>query len=379
MVWLSLSSCPALRALAAESLAAAGRRNSGGQSSKSPAATEDLGPTRFQVTTSPPHHDNADLVSYLPSRSSPVRSLSPAASPARCLSLQPFFSRSPRPVRFNQQPLGRRSFSARATMAFFLPSLRASTSASSSSTAVACCSTAPFSRRTVVHHPRLPNPPKYRPKLHPASFSEAMPESSPGAGDGGATFEYNPAPSAKAPRTVASGVDGLLAPNLSPNGRRMPAAWRKVPGWGYMAPRIDRLVDGSEAARQAGWRPEKPSAAVVAEMNKLRQEDPVTNSNNKLAKQCVLHEALAVLVDELKSYGPWTDHPLFYAVPYFAAVDFLANHRFGIHPQIVAKYAPPPVAYKLQRALDTSAAIERIPTKRLIKLEARQIRKAQQP
>lgn len=177
---------------------------------------------------------------------------------------------------------GAATASSSRAMAFFLPSLRASSS-SSSSTSASCCSLAPLSRRTVIHHPRLANPPKYKTKLHPAAFEAPLEESSPGAADGGATFVFNPAPSLASPRSVAS-----LEPNLSPNGRRMPSGWAKTPGFGFMAPRIDRLVDGSVEASQAGHRPKAPSGKDKAEMARLREEDPVKNSINQLAKRYVL-------------------------------------------------------------------------------------------
>jgi len=56
----------------------------------------------------------------------------------------------------------------------------------------------------------------------------------------------------------------------------------------------------------------------------------------------------------------------------------LLNHRFGLHPTVVARYAPAPPGFMHQRALDTSAAIERMPIGRLVKLEGRVIRRSQE-
>jgi hypothetical protein len=118
--------------------------------------------------------------------------------------------------------------------------------------------------------------------MHPEGFSEPLAESSPGANDGGATFVFNPAPSVASVRSVTT-----LEPNLSPNGRRMPAGWAKVPGFGFMAPRVDRLIDGTKEAEQSSWVSPKPTREIQRKLAELRRADPIKNSVNQLSKRCV--------------------------------------------------------------------------------------------
>jgi hypothetical protein len=120
--------------------------------------------------------------------------------------------------------------------------------------------TLPTLRRSVKHIPRDPNTPKFRPIIHPQGFVSSLPS--------GALFAYNPPPSSP---SITNSTTAPLDPIVSPTGKVLPSGWRRVPGYGHLAPRVDRRQEGGE------WEREKYAVVpdeVKEEIRRLRVGDP---------------------------------------------------------------------------------------------------------
>lgn len=151
-------------------------------------------------------------------------------------------------------------------MSFLIPSLRSSSSTASSSFSLFL---PPISRRGVKHVAKLPKVPKFSQLLHPQGWVSSLPS--------GASFIYNPPPTLPTTKHVVNPLD----PIISATGKVLPTGWARVPGYGHLAPRIDRKEEGSET--KAVWYdvPEE----VKNEINTLRNRDPRVWTARALGKK----------------------------------------------------------------------------------------------
>jgi hypothetical protein len=188
-------------------------------------------------------------------------------------------------------------------MSCFAPRALASTSTSRASSY-------PLQSRSVLHYPRKWVPKKFRAQPHPSSFAQTL--------ESGAVFTYNPPSSApdfnsafpslpasespaalaaqnaqgeastsssSSPTTLARDPDSInvrlaayqsapfdpLAPIVSPTtGRALPLAWKKVPGYGHLAPRIDKRAEGT--LRLKGFNRELVDEEMLGKVKALQQE-----------------------------------------------------------------------------------------------------------
>lgn len=212
-----------------------------------------------------------------------------------------------------------------------------------------CSSSSPALTRSIKHVSKAQNPPKFKQLLHPEGWSKVLPS--------GATFVYNPPPSS--PSTQHT---NLLDGTLAPTGKRLPAGWRKEGGFGHLAPRLDRKPEGAEPAQRVNVPME-----VREQMRALRLEDPAVWTTSSLRKRFVPPPFVFLsLINEKMESKNETLPPSF---------SFLWKQRFNVSALQVAKYAPAPT-----KRLDELQKAERerregLTLRRLVGIEARQIRK----
>ncbi|KAL7412381.1 hypothetical protein BDY24DRAFT_392749 [Mrakia frigida] len=198
----------------------------------------------------------------------------------------------------------------------FLPSLRSSCS-SASACSSSSSSAITTSRRSIRHVPKPANVPKFKQLLHPQGWVAPLPS--------GATFVYNPPPTVPSNKFTVT----PLNPILSKTGKVLPTGWQRVPGYGHLAPRLDRKEEGLENSSVQYVVPE----AVKAEIKALRMQNP----------------------------GAWTNTTL--------------GTKFSLPPLVVSRIAHNPALRRFQQE-DYDLRRERMPWKQVLTGDGRRIQKS---
>ncbi|CDZ97768.1 Ribosomal protein L20, mitochondrial [Phaffia rhodozyma] len=198
-------------------------------------------------------------------------------------------------------------------MSAFLSSRLLRTSAPSSSSL-------PSLNRSIKHVAKRPHLPKYKQAMHPSAWTKTL--------DSGALLVYNPPPSAPSDRStnVLEKAEGALR---GPTRKILPSSWKIEEGFGHMAPRIDRRPEGTTPSPRV----EIPEE-IKKEIRSLREEDP----------------------------EQWTARAL--------------SKKYNIEIYMISEIARAPRAYIKDMKQTRSLIKERLPLKKLLKHEAKQIRKS---
>ena len=94
--------------------------------------------------------------------------------------------------------------------------------------------------------------------MHPQGWVAPLPS--------GALFSYNPPPTVPTPLTTTV----PLEPIVSSTGKVLPSGWARVPGYGHLAPRVDRREDGFEGKQAHFVVPQE----IQEEIKELRFANP---------------------------------------------------------------------------------------------------------
>ena len=145
-------------------------------------------------------------------------------------------------------------------------------------------SSLPTLRRSIRHIARDPNTPKFRANLHPQGWvsptTSSLTSSSPSSSSSSPTqrpphlpspalFSYNPPPTVPTPSTTLPALD----PIVSATGKTLPTGWKRVPGYGHLAPRVDRREEGDKGLLAGGGHWVVPEE-TKEEIRRLRVGDP---------------------------------------------------------------------------------------------------------